>query len=219
MTPSYQQLLDYWDGKAEKPQPDEAWEMLQNFALSTNIDSNIFHKDVIDAMFSQVKYPLQSNSLQQINIQKGTIIPAVNYDLGAQGIAYYDTDSASYQYTAGVHTVGNRGYTYRNDGVDIKKYGDEPYVFAMEDGEWLQYTVNASEEMEIEVLANLRIEKAAIIELVSETTQKELAVNLNPEKDKWEWISLGKLKFQKGQNVLRVKVEKAGFDFKALKFN
>ncbi|MBU0696603.1 MAG: cellulase family glycosylhydrolase [Bacteroidetes bacterium] len=219
LTPSYQQLLDYWDGKAAKPQPDEAWDMLQSFALNTNIDSNIFHKDVIDAMFRQVKHPLQSRSFQQINIQKGTIIPAVNYDLGAQRIAYYDTDSASYQYTAGVHTVGNQGHIYRNDGVDIKKDRDEPYIFKMEDGEWLQYSVNASKDMEVEVIADLRILKNSILALTSSTNQQELAVNLNHEKDTWQWVSLGKFQFKKGENKLRVKVEKAGFDFKALKFD
>nr|MBC7611381.1 cellulase family glycosylhydrolase [Pseudopedobacter sp.] len=219
LTSSYQQLLDYWDGKVAKPQPDEAWGMLQSFALNTNIDSNIFHKDVIDAMFRQVKHPLQSKSFQQINIQKGTLIPAINYDLGAQRIAYYDTDSASYQYTAGVHTVGNRGYTYRNDGVDIKKDGEEPYVFAMEDSEWLQYTVNASEEMEMEIFAEVRVEKNAEIGLLSVNNQQEIRVHLKLENGVWHWVPLGKLKLHKGQNILRVKVEKAGFEFKALKFD
>jgi endoglucanase len=169
-------------------------------------------------MFRQVKNPLQSIPFQPINIQNGTVLPAINYDLGAQRVAYYDTDSASYQYTAGVHTVGNKGSAYRNDGVDIKKDQDKPYVFAMEDGEWLQYTVNSLDKKEMEILAEVRIEENAAIGLVLLNNQQEIKVNLKPEKGVWKWVSLGKLKLQKGQNILRVKVEKTGFDFKALKF-
>lgn len=218
VTPSYQKLLDYWNGKAEKPQPDEAWKMLQNFALSTNIDHNVFHKDVIDAMFRQVNHPSQSKPFKKVMLQKGAVISAVDYDLGAQRVAYYDTDSASYQYTPGVHTVGNRGHTFRNDGVDIKKDKNEPYVFSMEDGEWLQYTVNAAEDMNVEVKAKLRVQKTSEINLIALQDHQALSVNLNPDKDDWQWISLGQLKLHKGQNILRVKVKKSGFEFKTLKF-
>lgn len=218
LTPSYQSLLDYWNGKAEKPQPDEAWKMLKSFALSTNIDSNVFHKDVIDAMFRQVKHPLQTKPFKQVMIHKGTIIPAVDYDLGAQRVAYYDTDSARYQYTPGVNTIGNKGYAFRNDGVDIEKNDGEPYVFAMADGEWLQYTVNVSKDMSIQVMAELRVQNDSKIELTSKQDHQALSVNLNPNKGGWQWLSLGQLKLHKGQNILRVKVEKSGFEFKSLKF-
>lgn len=218
LTPSYQRLLDYWNGKAEKPQVDEAWKMLKSFAMSTNIDSNVFHKDVIDAMFRQVKYPIETKPFKQVTIQRGTIIPAVDYDLGAQRVAYYDTDSASYQYTPGVHTMGNRGYTFRNDGVDIKKDKNEPYVFAMADGEWLQYTVNAAKDMNIKVMAELKVQNGSKIELTSEQNHQTLSVNLNPDKEDWQWLPLGSIKLHKGQNILRVKVKKEGFEFKAIKF-
>jgi hypothetical protein len=82
----------------------------------------------------------------------------------------------------------------------------------------LQYTVNSLDKKEMEILAEVRIEENAAIGLVLLNNQQEIKVNLKPEKGVWKWVSLGKLKLQKGQNILRVKVEKTGFDFKALKF-
>ena len=41
---------------------------------------------------------------------------------------------------------GNKGYTYRNDGVDIRDAkNNKPHVFSIEDGEWLLYTINVEE--------------------------------------------------------------------------
>ena len=65
--------------------------------------------------------------------------------LGRNTVAYKDNDTANYRYTPRVHTEGNRGFTYRNDGVDIKNDDKkEPYVFSIEDGEWLLYTINVA---------------------------------------------------------------------------
>ena len=65
--------------------------------------------------------------------------------MGRQGYAYYDKDSARYQYTPGVNTEGNKGYAYRNDGVDVQKKDGSPYIFSIEDGEWMQYTIDVQE--------------------------------------------------------------------------
>ena len=68
----------------------------------------------------------------------------MNYDLGRNGVAYYDTDTANYR-TSGVSGVGNRGHIYRNDGVDIYKDSvkyNSYYVGDIENGEWLQYTID-----------------------------------------------------------------------------
>jgi hypothetical protein len=61
-------------------------------------------------------------------------IEAENYDLGGNGIAYWDT------------TPGNAGGVYRNDDVDIEQNcGNNCYdVFDIVPGEWLKETVNAT---------------------------------------------------------------------------
>jgi hypothetical protein len=61
-------------------------------------------------------------------------IEGENYDLGGNGIAYWDT------------TPGNAGGTYRNDDVDIEAAcGNGCYdVFDIAPGEWERYTVTAT---------------------------------------------------------------------------
>ena len=69
------------------------------------------------------------------------MIRAVDYDLGRNGIAYYDLDTANYRISTGKPSMGNYGGMYRNDGVDIYQNASDPgnyYVGKIETGEWLQ---------------------------------------------------------------------------------
>ncbi|MDB5210628.1 MAG: glycosyl hydrolase family 5 [Sediminibacterium sp.] len=139
---NYQKFLDYTSSKGPKLTEEEAWKILQELLNNLKIKNNLYHKDVTDAMFRQVHgngtKPFKTLVIDKTN----TTINAVDFDMGSQRIAYYDKDTARYQYTPGVNTVGNKGGVYRNDGVDIQKDKDGPFVFNIEDGEWLQYTVN-----------------------------------------------------------------------------
>jgi hypothetical protein len=68
-------------------------------------------------------------------IADGSTIQAENYDVGGEGVAYHDT------------TTGNTGGQYRSDDVDIEATGDAGggyNVGWIVDGEWLEYTVNAT---------------------------------------------------------------------------
>jgi endoglucanase len=136
----YEKLLNYWSGKGEKPSAEEAWKILQELLKNIQIENNIFHPDVVDAMFRQVN-STATKPFKNYSLENSITIPAVDFDMGRQRSAYYDLDSASYQYTAGVNTRGNAGWTYRNDGVDIKNEKGVNYIFNIEDGEWLQYTI------------------------------------------------------------------------------
>jgi len=163
LMPSYQSLLDYWSGKGPRLSPAEAQAALDELLKNIRLENNVYHKDVIDALFRQVRtaatIPFTPHAVGDqafinaiphtaTDVPGSATINAVDYDLGRQGAAYYDRDTASYQYTPGVKTVGNRGRAYRNDGVDIMAQGAVHfnYVFSIEDGEWLQYTVQAGEK-------------------------------------------------------------------------
>ncbi len=212
----YQKLLAYWDGKGEKPSPTEAWETLQQFVANTKIENTVYHPDVIDAMIRQVQdetaKPFKANI-----IKKGAIINAVDYDLGAQRIAYFDTDTASYQYTEGVNTRGNRGGRYRNDGVDIKVTPkSEPYIFDIEDGEWLQYTLNFAKAGTYNISAKLSSKAAAKLNLINNGQNTTIDIEAGLQED---WFSLGKFSFKPGQNTIKVEAIKGGFEFYQLKFD
>ncbi len=47
---------------------------------------------------------------------------------------------------------------------------------------------------------------------------KNVAVNTNSEFE-WKWLDIGDFKFKKGQNIIKVYVNKGGFNFAALMFN
>lgn len=141
----YQRMLNYWAGKGSRPAEKEAQDALDELLNAIRCENNIYHRDVTDAMFRQV-YSDEAIPFRQHVIEDSLIIPAVEYDLGRQGVAYFDRDTASYQYTPGVKTQGNRGHVYRNDGVDITGGEGGYHIFSIEDGEWLQYTVDVEKE-------------------------------------------------------------------------
>jgi beta-glucosidase len=62
-------------------------------------------------------------------------IEAEDYDVGGEGVAYHDT------------TLGNEGGEYRSDDVDVQTTtdgGDGYNVGWIEEGEWLEYTVDVA---------------------------------------------------------------------------
>lgn len=141
---NYQQLLDYWNNS--KPFQGNAATTLDGLAENILAQNCIFHKDVIDAMFRQVysdkALPFGTNTI-------GNSIFAVDYDLGRNGIAYFDKDSCDYHISAGGDWVKwNTGSAYRNDGVDIETCNDSitnGYAAILDAGEWLQFTINVKE--------------------------------------------------------------------------
>ena len=170
----YDQLVAYWAGERRrdstrsstadaasakpapvKPSPEQAWKVLNAFLENTHILKNRVHRDVIDAMFRQV-YDSSTRSFTTWTYRDEMYIPSTWYDLGRQRHAYYDVDSASYHYTPGVNTVGNRGGQFRNDGVDIYKDEKGNYIGDMEAGEWLQYTISVPQSGTYTLTPDLR---------------------------------------------------------------
>jgi len=137
-------LMAYWQGKGAKPSPEEAYRVLMQLAQGTSIAYNTYHKDVVDAMFRQVGSPT-TEPFAGVDLRSGVRIYGANYDLGRNGYAYYDLDTANYRTSTGQNISWNRGGAYRNDGVDITRCGDSLSmgyaVTNIEAGEWLQYTI------------------------------------------------------------------------------
>lgn len=215
LTPSYQKLLDYWNGKAPKPTEAEAIAGLDEFLNNIKLENNIYHKDVIDAMFRQVK-TTGTVPFKKLVIGDNTTINAVDYDMGRQRFAYYDKDTASYQYTPGVKTQGNRGHAYRNDGVDIQKDENGYNVFSIEDGEWLQYTVQVKSQgsYTVKFLVLSETGKGSI----SLDIDKRAVLLKGGATDGWFTIELKNISLKKGSNTIRVCADEGGFNLKTMQF-
>ena len=141
---NYDATVNYWNGKTNQPPaPANVYQGLMELAIHTRNENNIVHRDVVDAMIRQ-PFNYTSQPFKKNIIVPGAVIQAVDYDLGRNGIAYYDMDTANYRISTGKPSMGNYGGMYRNDGVDIFQDTSDPgkyYVGKIETGEWLQYTV------------------------------------------------------------------------------
>jgi hypothetical protein len=221
ITPGYQKLLDYWSKKGGKPTREQASEALDELLENLKSENNILHKDVIDAMSRQVASatakPFKAN-----NIENNTVLKAVDYDLGAQRIAYFDKDSASYQYTPGVKTTGNRGRAYRNDGVDIQqaKNGDH-YIFSIEDEEWLQYTINVKKKGSygIKLMVSADNTEGRVKCKANDTAfTSPVAISKTADSESWATIEIKNIRLKKGVNTIKISAEKGGFNLHSIRF-
>ncbi|MBW4888570.1 cellulase family glycosylhydrolase [Mucilaginibacter sp. HMF5004] len=216
----YQKLLDHISGKGSKLSATEAETILNQLLENLKLENNVYHKDVTDAMFRQVQSaaakPFKSN-----NITANTTLNAVDYDLGRQGVAYYDKDTASYQYTPGVKTVGNRGHAYRNDGVDIEADADGYYVFSIEDGEWLHYTLNIKKSGVYTIKLSVASPSAnGRVSILAQGHQLGLTVPVpnTGGAQNWQTAEIKNVPLKAGVNKLRVLANTGGFNFKSIQF-
>ena len=142
----YQTLLDYWNNGGTPPSANFARAALTQLTEGLRIENCVYQKDVIDAMFRQVNddstKPFETHTIPGL-------IHAVNYDMARAGIAYFDTDLATYHVSTGNYTAWNRGWAYRNDGVDIEPSADPQSngynVGWIELGEWMDYEIDVTE--------------------------------------------------------------------------
>ncbi|MFY0687145.1 MAG: carbohydrate-binding protein [Cyclobacteriaceae bacterium] len=143
----YDEILRYWNDGGSKPGAEAAWETLSTLTENLKVENAIYHKDVSDALIRQ---PFSNETKvftkRKLNTTEELIISATDFDLGRNGYAYYDTDTANYHGSTGTYTAWNAGWGYRNDGVDIEKSQDADELsngynigWTASD-EWMQYT-------------------------------------------------------------------------------
>jgi hypothetical protein len=219
---NYQDVLNYWNGKGEKPRESNAYSGLLELATYTRVGTNRVHRDVIDALMRQ---PHSSKTIPfaKNNIQNGTVLKAVNYDLGKNGYAYWDSDTADYR-VSGIKGVGNRGRTYRNDGVDIvmdSAHYETYYVNHIEAGEWLQYTIDVKQKGIYNIGLSVAAEitgGAVSISINNKIAGNKQMVPLTGAK-KWTTLWFKNVNLAAGRQLLRVYADKGGFDFSAIRFD
>jgi hypothetical protein len=218
----YQKLLDYWAGIGAKPGADEAGEILRELIQNLKIANNVYHKDVVDAMFRQIHSTVTVPFKEHIVKENRTIIKAVDFDMGRQQYAYYDKDTARYQYTPGVNTIGNRGSVYRNDGVDIRETAAGASVFSIEDGEWLQYTVQCPSPGRYNIFFETASDSTGgqvSLLLGEQVLVKDLVLPVTNSNDKWKASSVKDIFIPAGTHPLRVYANKGGFILNSIQFD
>ena len=142
----YNNLISYWKSGSPAMTADQAYDAVLEWSANHRISNCIVKHDVIDAMIRQ---PFTNDTKPFRRLKAGDNVPAADFDLGKSSYAYKDLDTANYHLNTNVYVAWNRGWSYRNDGVDIEKCSDtypggNGYsVGWTETGEWLQYTINS----------------------------------------------------------------------------
>jgi hypothetical protein len=220
--PGYAALLDYWKGKGKRPSPKKAFRGLMQLAGDARIENNIVHRDVVDAMIRQVQHPTLLPFREQA-LQQDAVLFATDYDLGRSGRAYYDIDSGNYWVSTGNRTEWNKGWQYRNDGVDIEACTDSITngysVGWTAEGEWLHYTITTESEGAHQL--HLRYATPSGGEVSLEVNRVPAAsAKLQPTNDNstWRTVLLGTALLKKGTNTIRLLIQKGGINLNYIRF-
>ncbi len=220
---NYNAVKNYLNGDGKKPKESDVYSGLLELAVYAKEENNIFHKDVIDAMFRQ-PFSAEAIPFHSYNLKDSLLINAVDYDLGRNGIAYYDLDTANYS-DPGNRNVGNRGHVYRNDGVDIYKDSSKYntyYVGSIEDGEWLQYTINVSKSGNYNfsfTIASVNESGKLSISSNGKLIAKEVNVPTTGNMETWQTVTVKNIHLPKGQNRIRIQAIKGGYNLETIEIN
>src|SRR6478672_6658013 len=220
---NYQDVLNYWNGKGKKPGESNTYSGLLELATYTRVGTNRVHRDVIDALMRQphsdLTLPFGKNT-----IKNESTLKAVDYDLGKNGYAYWDKDTADYR-VSGLKGVGNRGRTYRNDGVDIamdSSHYETYYVNHIEDGEWLQYTIDVKERGTYNIGLSVSSDSAGgVVSLMvnNKAAAAKQTVPVTGGSGQWKTYWFKNISLAAGKQTLRVYADKGGFNFSTIKFD
>ena len=217
--PDWLRIVQWLTGKGPRPDPADARAaMLRLASHDVDFANTVVHPDVVDAMMRQ---PHSDRALpfREQRLGPGALeIAAVDYDLGAPGVAYADRVDADYHTeTGGERTEWNDGRTYRNDGVDIAREANgAPYVSAFERGEWMQYTLDADAAGPRG--ATLTIANEAPVTLMVSVNDGPPVTLSVPAKRGWQAIAVPPLAMLQGTNRLKLAVVSGAVRVKAIRF-
>jgi endoglucanase len=167
---------------------------------------------------NQVK-PFKKN-----NVQAGTVLQAVDYDLGRNGVAYSDNDTSNEGSAERARNVGNRGRVYRNDGVDIRKDSSQYesyYVSDIEKKEWLQYSINVLKKgrYTLQLMVAAENEGGSVsVKLGQNFVANDVKVPNTGSLKKWQTVEIKNVDLPAGKQVLRIYAGEGGFNLKSIGF-
>jgi len=220
---NYNDVVSYINGNGNKPKESNVYSGLMELATYAKLENTIIHYDVIDAMMRQ-PFSAETRPFKKHFIGSNSMIHAVDYDLGRNGIAYFDKDTADYHVSTGKYTAGNRGRTYRNDGVDIAKDDtkyESYYVNNIESGEWLQYTVNIEKKGLYTIKLNIASDNSrGRISLTSNGVliAKEVKVPNTGNMKTFKTIEIKNITLKAGEQRIKVLADTGYFNFNYLQF-
>lgn len=220
-TPGYVNVINYLNNPENNPRPNSraAAEGLFSMAMGLDLDSCEVRPGVLasllDPNYARLRKPFKEHRIPGV-------INAADYDVGHAGTTYQDRDLMRVD---GRDGVGNQGYEYRNDGVDIQKSEDpegfEYNVGWIETAEWLTWTVHVDTEGVYDV--EIRVASGGSGGLVGLALDGE---RIGPFVrapgtggwQKWTSVWLRDVTLPAGEHILRMNVRTGGFNVNRMRF-
>ncbi len=219
ITQDYQYVIDnFRDSPIRQDQAKKGLMDLANH-LATNQCTYFpgYYASLLDEQFGTIAKPYQANSVPGI-------IYFADYDMGNQGLAYYDTFYKLTEYSGGgTEFEWNAGGAYRNDGVDIWKVaaGNGYAVGGTENGEWLRYTINVTQKGNYDVTLSAANPGNAQMQIYLDGSPLTAIFNL-PQTNSWEeWRSfkISNLLILTGTHALETRIIKGDARLAAMQFS
>lgn len=215
--PAYQNLLNYWSGTAPRPSATVAMNALMAQANMLLLENCVFQQDVVDALIRQ---PSTTQIIPFAQNQIPGIIHATNYDLGQILFAYNDTEFENLG-----NGIWNNGYSYRNDGVDIEPCNDFSSngfnVGWIENGEWLKYTIDATQSGLYEIKLSFAQPSAGgkiILSLDGQSITSVIDVPVTGGYQNWQFLTVPNIYIAAGTHTLQARFFIGDFNFSYIDF-
>ena len=215
---NYRDLIASWKNNTPLS-ADQTYEAVMQYADNHKIENCIMANDVLYAMTLQVK----SNDTKPFKKHtSGQAIWFADYDMGRDAYAYYDIVSADYHLSDGSDWIDwNLGNYYRNDGVDIGKYDEKPYVGWTEATEWMQYTLVIPKAGKYHMTINSAAKDAGgvlKIEINGLIVKEKVQLPTTQVAGKWQPIKLEGLQLPQGEIIVKFHIVKGGSDLRDFSF-
>lgn len=215
----YQNFLDYWNGKVSQPPPNPE-NVLFEMAQNLSIEKCDRRPDVVPALLDP-NFGSQSKSFKELTIPG--IINAVDYDIGTNGNAYFDRDYKNEEGLGG--PAWNKGWQYRNNGVDIEESKDpegfEYNVGWIESDEWINYTVNILTENDYDIdirVASISDQGRLRLLLDNKPLADDLSILNTGGWQNWTSVNIHNVHLPAGIHELKLHASEGGFNINRLRF-
>lgn len=212
-------LANYINDKGAKPAASVGQAILDEMVQNVKLANCSINRGYLFSLFPDYANPTKPFAVHNIPSK----IPASEYDEGRNGVSYSDVVFRTTQFgvNGGDYTAWNTGWYFRNDGVDLQFSNAEnsPVVGWIEDAEWMQYTVNVLNASNYVVKTRIAGFGGKVSLSVDGVTVIDKAnITSTGGWDTWQTISLGNINLTKGNHVIRVTINTAGFNINYFDF-
>ncbi len=219
----YQNIINYWKGTGTQPSSPVAFQSMLQLAENAKIQNCRYQRDVVDSWFRQVGVDTAKTFITQ---EIPGRVDLIDYDMGANEVAYKDVQVADYRVSSGTFTAWNNGFVDRNDGVDLEITQDPLntrgyHVGWIESGEWLQLDVNVATTgvygLQSRVASNLA-GGSYHLQIDGADATPPIYVATTGGWQTWGNNTYAGLVLDQGRHKLRVKFDQAGYNMGSITF-